>query len=122
MSLWNSFGRASAREPHDRVPCLSVRAEQKLAEAALRVHRQLTRYIIGSRTRSSYLSFGLSLAPELQSQEPPLLLTWSEICLIYRTKGPVVYLADLPDVARRQTRSGPSRRFQNDRKAFGLLW
>ena len=79
------------------------------------------KYIICSGIWGSYLSLGLTLAPELQSQEPPLLLTWSEDCLIY-AKGSIAYLADLPAVARRQARLGSSRRFQNDRQALDLLW
>ena len=114
--MWNSCGRASA-EKITRKSAVYIRKSR--AEAR---NSSVTRYIIGSRTRSSYLSFGLSLASELQSQEPPLLLTWSEYCLIYPTKGQIAYLAGLPAVARRQARSGSSRRFQNDRKAFGLLW
>ena len=109
-------------KPDDRKPSIFVRVGQKLAKAALPGRRQLTKYIVGSTTRGSHLSFGLSLAPELQSQEPPLLLAWSENCFFYPAKGPIAYLTDLPAVAQRQARWGSSRRFQNDRKAFGLLW
>ena len=80
------------------------------------------KYHIGNRTRCSHLSFGLSLAPELQIQEPPLLLIWSENYLMYPTRRPISYLADLLAVARRQARWGSSRRFQNDRQALDLLW
>ena len=70
------------RTSHDRVPCLFIGLKQKLAKAALPGHRQLTKNILGSRPRGSYLSFGLSLAPGFQSEKDPLLLTWSENRLI----------------------------------------